>query len=116
MIDRALLRRKERMTDTKPTEDKVEGRRYQRREPDPEYIRGWPVIENGHKRELLIRKDAVAWAIAGKGELAGRTLIGLRTAGAKAIPVSADYTAVKAWWTGAKANESTPLNREGKRK
>jgi hypothetical protein len=78
-----------------------ETRHFPRREPDPDQIRGWPVIENGEERELLIRKDGIAWVIAGKENLKGKTLIGLRTAGAKAIPVSADFEAVKNWWTGS---------------
>jgi hypothetical protein len=105
-----LLRRKDkRMTvDTKTPNPSPEIRHFPRREPDPDQIRGWPVIENGEERELLIHKNSVAWVLAGKDNLKGKTLIGLRTAGAKAIPVSADFEAVKNWWTGRrlKTNES----------
>jgi hypothetical protein len=88
------------------TADKEDPRRFGRRDPDPDLIRGWPVKEGDSHRELLVRKDAVAWVIAGKGDLEGKTLIGLRTAGTKAIPVSAPYVEVKAWWTGQMKRES----------
>jgi hypothetical protein len=97
-------------TEPKHTEPgSEEQRRYPRREPDLDFIKAWPVVEDGVERELIVRKDAVAWAIAGKAELAGKTILGLRTAGAKAIPISAPYAAVKAWWTDAR-----PRKTEGK--
>ena len=64
----------------------------------PSTIRAWPVVQDGETRELLVRRDSVAWIIAGKGDLEGKTLIALRTAGAKAIPVDAAYAAVRDWW------------------
>jgi hypothetical protein len=71
--------------DTKAPNPSPEVWHFPRREPDPDQIRGWPVIENGEERELLIHKNSVAWVLAGKDNLKGKTLIGLRTAGAKAL-------------------------------
>jgi hypothetical protein len=69
---------------------------------DPELIRDWPLVaEKGDtcRRVLSVRRDSIGWICTGKAD--GKTLIGLRSTGAAAIPVDAPYDEVNGWWRGA---------------
>jgi hypothetical protein len=60
----------------------------------------WPLVPEkpGQLRVWSGRRDAVGWVMPGKDKLEGKTIMGLRNAGAAPIVIDALCSEVLKWW------------------